>query len=76
MNVRIYSVHIDGYSTVDGWTGWDVVNVALTNDRHSAPEAMARGLELCKGQKDLPEPESLRVHEVRFIAEGQADIAA
>lgn len=72
MHARIYSVHIDGHSEKSGWEGWDVVNVALTNDAHSAPEAMARGLELCReGNENEETPKSLRVHEVRFIGEGQ-----
>jgi len=74
MDVRIYSVHIEAYSDEDGWTNWDVVNIALTNYSDSAPEAMARGLETCKEMGEtLPsgkKPETLRVHEVRFIAEG------
>lgn len=73
MNVRIYSVHIDGYSEKDGWQGWDVVNVALTDDVHAAPEAMAQGLERCRaGEENEERPTSFRVHEVRFIAEGLA----
>ncbi len=74
MNVRIYSVHIGAFTEEEGWTGRDVVNVALTDDAHSVPEAMMRGMELCKegiaasGRKPA---EKLRVHEVRFIAEGQ-----
>ena len=68
MNVRIYSVHIETLTEEGGWwEGWDVVNVALTDDAHAAPEAMAQGLEMCKKGNT----ETLRVREVRFIGEGK-----
>ncbi len=66
MNVRIYSVHIETFTRENFWAGWDTVFVALTDDAHAAPEAMARGLESCKEGGS-----QLRVREVRFIAEGQ-----
>ncbi len=70
MNVRTYSVHIERL-TDDGWEDWDVANVALADDApddaHAAPEAMARGLEMCRES----EGDTLRVREVRFIGEGQ-----
>lgn len=70
MNVRIYSVHIETFTSENVWEGWDVVNVAL-DDMHAAPEAMARGLETCKEG----EHGTLRVREVRFIGEGQRQTA-
>ena len=53
-----------------------MVNVALLNNVHAAPEAMTQGLESCReateGEvSEGKKPETLRVHEVRFIAEGQ-----
>lgn len=66
MNVRIYSVHIERL-TDDGWEDWDVVNIALTDNAHAAPEAMAQGLESCRESKG----DTLHVREVRFIAEGK-----
>jgi hypothetical protein len=72
MNIRIYSVHIERFfKKGDGWTGWNVVNVALTNDAHAASEAIAQGLELCR--KGVKKDKQLRVNEVRFIAEGRAN---
>lgn len=72
MYVRIYSVHIEGLRD-GGWEIWDVVNVALTSDAHSAPEAMAQGLETCReASKGETKPETLRIREVRFLAEGEA----
>ena len=81
MHVRIYSVHIEVLTEDEGWVGWDAPNIALINDDHAAPTAMARGLELCRAGiaesgkepvelRVLKEPVELRVHEVRFIAEG------
>ena len=70
MHVRLYSVHLEAL-TEEGWQGWDTVNVALTEKDQAAPEAMTRGLELCRNATTTGEkPETLRVREVRFIAEG------
>ncbi len=70
MHVRIFSVHIEGLRDGD-WEIWDVVNVALDDDSHSVPEAMAQGLESCReASKGEQKPETLRIREVRFLAEG------
>ncbi len=71
MHVRIYSVHIEGL-TERGWEIWDVVNVALY-ESNAAPEAMAQGLETCRREasKGEKKPETLRIREVRFLAEGE-----
>lgn len=71
MNVRIYSVHIEGLIDV-GWGIWDVVNVALADDVGAAAEVMAQGLEMCReASKGEKKPETLRIREVRFIGEGE-----